>query len=380
MKINRLVAYSLPLILFVGGCAGSRSRLTKAKTAGDEIVEAEGMAPYKSDDLPGTKAAALAAAERSAVEKVVGVYVDARTRVDKAVSIEDRILTNAQGYVKKYEILSEGRSGDWYKMRIRALVATGQIHERLDSLGLLRQPSVGNPRVALLLQEWIGEKNVTGGEASRAMTQGLLDRGFQVVELPASIDRSEDPTEIAKTMSRGQAELLVAGLARAQSLGYGQKAFGGLSSYRASISCRVLEVGTGEVLTTVSETASGLEGTPDIAAGKALAQVGQMGAVDMADLPRQLADRAHVSINISGITSFDALGNFEKSLSADPGVKDLYLRSFDQAVGQASLDAHIQGVSLPELADRCVKIGGSTWSVYQIAGRTIQLSASLAGH
>ena len=371
----------LPLAfsLLTTGCSGSRTRLQKAAGSGDEIVEAEGTVPYRAEDLPGTQAAALAAAQRSAVEQVVGVYVDAKTRVDKAVAVENNILARVQGYVKKYYVLSEGRSGDWYKTRIRALVATQKIHEDLDSLGLLRRPAVGNPRVIVSLQEWIGENKNAGGEATRALTQGLLDRGFHVVDLPASANREEDPSEIAKSLSPGTAELLVAGLARAQDLGYGHKAFGGLESYRASVTFRVLEIGTGEVVTTVSQVASGLEGAREIAAGKALEKAAQAAAADLANLPQELEKRSHVLVTINGVTSFETLGDFQKSLVSRKGVKDQFLRSFSQASGTAVLDVHLEGISPQELADQCVKTGGPTWSIYQVAGRSIQLSASPAG-
>src|SRR5208283_1974039 len=91
--------------LIATGCATS-SRVTKGKGEEGEIVIAEGISPYKAEDLPGTKAASLAAAQRSAVELVVGVYVNAKTRVEKAVAIEQSILTKTSGYVRRYEILS----------------------------------------------------------------------------------------------------------------------------------------------------------------------------------------------------------------------------------------------------------------------------------
>ena len=55
------------------------------------------------------------------------------------------------------------------------------------------------------------------------------------------------------------------------------KTFGGMSSYRASVTFRVIEAGSGEVVATVSQVASGLEATPDIAAGKALEKAGEVG-------------------------------------------------------------------------------------------------------
>src|SRR5690349_9373832 len=92
----------------LAGCAGSKSTLVKGKTVEGEVVEAEGQAPYNGEDLAGTRAASLAAAQRAAVELVVGVYVSGKTKVEKAVAIEQNILTQASGYIKRYEILSEG--------------------------------------------------------------------------------------------------------------------------------------------------------------------------------------------------------------------------------------------------------------------------------
>src|SRR4029077_15094614 len=130
--------------------------------------------------------------------------------------------------------------------------------------------------------------------------------------------------DLARSMSRGQAELLVAGLARAQSLGYEEgKKFGGLSSYRASVSFRVIEVGSGQILTTVSETASGLEGTPEIAGGKSLAKAGEMAVADLVNLPEELSKRSLVTLTITGLTSFDKLSDIEKGLTSQPGVKDV---------------------------------------------------------
>jgi hypothetical protein len=362
--------------LALTGCA--TSRITKAKGEEGEVVIAEGIAPYKADDIPGTKAASLAAAQRSAVEQVVGVYVNAKTLVDKAVAIEQSILSKSSGYVKRYEILSEGRDGDWYKTKIRALVSTKTIHDDLDTLGLLKQPAVGYPRIAILLQEFVGEQENTDGHATHALTQGLLNQGFKVVQLPRSVNLGDDPVEIAKSLSHNSAELVVAGLARAQNLGY-DKAFGGMSSYRASITFRVIETGSGEIMSTVSETASGLEATPEIAAGKALEQAAQLAANDLTGLPQELAKKSHVDLTISGLTSFDMLGSFQKSLMGVPGVKDEFLRSFSQQSGVAELDVSIDQISPQDLADACVKIGGSAWSVFQVTGRSVQLSASQAG-
>ena len=373
---RRLVSLAGAVLLVGTGCA--HSRLKSAKGLQGEIVVAEGLAPYHEDDLPGTQAASLAAAQRSAVELVVGVYVNAKTRVEKAVAIQNSILTNSQGYVKRYEILSEGRSGDWYKTRIRALVSTQEIHEQLDQMGLLREPSVGYPRVAIDLQEYIGESEAEGKPASQALADALLKQGFRVMDLPKPIPAGTDAVEAAKGL-HNSAELLIAGLARAQSLGYTSKQLGGMSSFRASVSFRVIESGSGEIVQTVSETASGLEGTPDIAGAKALRQAAELAAGDLTGLPQELEKRAHVMLTITGLKSFETLAKFQKDLAAQGGVKDLYLRSYQQDSGVAVLDVLTDQLSPQDVADASVRLGGPEWSVYQVAGRSVQLAASQAG-
>jgi len=377
--IKRFGSLALAAVFMLTACAGSSKRLKTGKTVEGEVVEAEGLVPYQEGDLPATKAAALAAAQKSAIELVVGVYVTAKTRVEKAVAIEQNILTHSNGYIKRYEILSEGRSGDWYKMRIRALVSTQQIHEDLDSLGALKQPSVGYPRVAVALNEYIGETESDAKVASQALTQVLLNIGYKVVDLPSAFNKDEDAVEAAKGVNRRSVELIVAGLARAQSLEYDKKALGGMVSYRAALNFRVIETGTGQVLATESQTASGLEATADLAAQKAFQQAAALTQPDLAALPTQLAQKAHVDITLVGLKSFEALSKFQKGLASAPGVKDLFLRSYNQETGVASIDVLTDQITPQELAERGAKIGGSDWSVLQVSGRSVQLSTSLAG-
>src|SRR5436190_1744398 len=88
------------------GCAGSGQRLKLGETVDGEVVEAEGLSAV-TNDLIGTKRAALSDAYKNAVEKVVGVFISARTMVEKAVTIQQNILGKTDGYVKKHEVIKE---------------------------------------------------------------------------------------------------------------------------------------------------------------------------------------------------------------------------------------------------------------------------------
>jgi hypothetical protein len=375
--MSHRLAFFLFSIAVLIGCAAS-NRLQQAAGSGDEIVVAEGVVPYKADDVPGTKAAALAAAQRSAVEKVVGVYVDAHTRVEKAVAIEQSILTKSSGYVRKYDILNEGRQGDWYHTQIRALVSTKIIHQDLDTLGLLQQPGVGNPRIALVIKESSTDGLETPDAAVRALSQALIQKGFQVVSLP-NASTSADPTDLARNTAPGQAELVFTGTARAENMGYTSQELGGMSSYRAIVNGLVLESGTGNVLATVSQAAGGLDATPTNAASKALDNAAAAAAQQLSGLPQQLSERAHVQLTLNGVASFDALAQFEKVLTRVPGVKDHYLRSYSQGTGIAVIDALTDKPSPQELAQNILTYAAPGWTIGQVVGRSVQMSAPPAG-
>src|SRR4051812_37593662 len=101
---------SLAMTFFLlAGCAG-KSHLKVGRSADGEVVEAEGFAPNDPKDIINTKRGSLVDAQRTAIEKAVGVFVSARTMVEKAVAIENNILARTDGYIKKYDVISEGPS------------------------------------------------------------------------------------------------------------------------------------------------------------------------------------------------------------------------------------------------------------------------------
>lgn len=67
---------------------------------------------------------AIANAERTAVEQVVGSLVDSQTLVENAMVKLDEIYMHAQGYVSGVKVLSEGNSNGLYKVTASMNVAS----------------------------------------------------------------------------------------------------------------------------------------------------------------------------------------------------------------------------------------------------------------
>jgi hypothetical protein len=158
-----------------------------------ETVEAEGWAPDAPADLLGTRHRAIVDAQRRAIEKVVGLWVDSRTQVDLAVTVTSRQRALSRGAIKKYEVLDERREDGFLKVVIRATVA-----KRAEPAG-----EKGSVKLA-----------IEDAELSSAVRQALSELGFSVVE--------------------GEADYTVRGQASASRVR--GSPFPGFLSYRASVS------------------------------------------------------------------------------------------------------------------------------------------------
>lgn len=318
---------------------------------GQEVaVEAEGLAPYDAADLIGTKKRALAEAQKAAVEQVVGVHLTSRTRVEKAITIEQRILARTEGYITRYEILKEMEDDGFYKTRIRAWVALSQISEDLKELGLLKAPAPGRPRVAVRLEEFIDGQPHRQATAATALAQGLLEQGYQVVEDPAN------------------AELVITGRAEA-----GPQAvtanLGGFLSYRALVTAKVQKAGTNELLLTLTEQAPAVDTTPLTAAAKALQAAASLAAQRTRQLAQELQRRANIAITVREVKSLADINALKQSLEKSLGVEEVLLRSF--ANGVAELEALGQSLVAAELANRITGALGASLELTELSGNRL---------
>ncbi|MFA6030688.1 MAG: hypothetical protein WC969_12595 [Elusimicrobiota bacterium] len=348
----------------VCACSGPQTRLKVGKTVEGEVIEAVGETTVDRAALEETRKKSLADAQRRAVEMVVGVQLSGKTLVDKAMLVESSILARAEGYIRQYDVLKQWEDGPLYKTRIRALVAYQEIATDLRNAGLLAEPQVGNPRVAVLLTETAGGADSDMNATTNAFAQALLDGGYRVVDRAdlMAANAQQVASEIDKGDTRGvtslgkklDAEILVFGSVKANQLKIQQ--LGDFQSFRATLSAQAYKAQTNELMMTVSRTESGLDADKDAAIVKALGKVGKAAGEEVAEkLAKELARRAFVTVTVSGIPDLNALQAVQKSLRAVAGVSDLYLRNF--AGGFAQMDARVDGKSAQALADSVEKSG-----------------------
>ena len=351
---TRWAAFAAALVV-LSGCASPR---LKVGTQPDgEVIDASGETPYDAKDLDGTKRRARLDAQKNAVERVVGVQVSARTQVDKAMLIDSKILTRSEGYVKKYDVLHEGTEGPLYRVTIRALVRYQDIAADLKDAGILEQPHVGNPRVAVLLNESVKGGDDAGSFASDALVKALIARGFRVVdrsdlmaaratEVKKQVDQG-DTSQMASLGKKLDAEILVFGSVDGAPLE--NTGIEGMISIRATLEAKAYKAQSNEILATAARAASGLDAARGAAVMKALGSVGRMAGEEMAQTVLDaLKKKAFVSMSVSGLSGIDQLKALEDAVSHAPGVQNIYLRSF--AGADAQLDIQLRDTTTQDIA------------------------------
>lgn len=378
MKKNGLWCLLLGMVL-ASGCAGSRKMVKTFSGAPGEIVEAEGVAPIMNNDLINARKAALADAQKSAVELVVGVYVSAETMVQKAVTIKSDILARTEGYITRYDILKEGEEGKFYKVRIKALVKLEEINHDLDELGLLVTPEeAGNPRISIIIEEEIDGSPSESGDAEMALFQAFLNANYPMIE---STTLSE--TEVESALSgdasfyraigeKLKVEILIIGAVSAGLVT--TEGLGGFISYRASTNLKAIRCGNGKVLVTASDVQSGVDITRNIAAAKALKQAARKSGEKIAhELAAKIQQQSVVVIEVGGISSITMLREFQNFLDKLSEVKSVQVRKY--AEGKADIDVYMQEGTPQDIAEHLTKT--PLWNVDVQSVSAYDLNVSL---
>lgn len=89
------------------------------------VIETEGVAPVDERGLADARDRALGDARRRAVEAVAGVAIEASSRVEGAITTEQRVISRSRGFVEASSALEEELRGGQVRVRVRSRVREG---------------------------------------------------------------------------------------------------------------------------------------------------------------------------------------------------------------------------------------------------------------
>lgn len=143
-----------------------------------KVVEAEGYAPVDARGLADARDRAVADARRRAVESVAGVTVESSSRVENAVTMEQKTSSSSRGYVEASSATEEDVRDGMVRVRVRARVREGAAPWRTVAMNIPDGPLAAG--VARALRE---KKIETGGGRGSAELTGTA----RTSDLPTSL-------------------------------------------------------------------------------------------------------------------------------------------------------------------------------------------------
>ncbi|MBW2569074.1 MAG: hypothetical protein JRE47_06800 [Deltaproteobacteria bacterium] len=168
--MKKILSY---LIVFL--CLSSTSLLA------GQTVTAVGLSFFESGREVIAREKALDEARRAAIEKAVGVVVEARTIVENFEVVKDQILSRATGYLNNIKILEE-RKTDFgaYEVKIQADVEVSALMEDLNRFQKILSWQK-NPRISIVIEPDIEKRYISAAKKTAGLlTKKLKKNGFSV--------------------------------------------------------------------------------------------------------------------------------------------------------------------------------------------------------
>ena len=151
--------FALAAVLATAACAHTGPK--------SKIVEAEGFAPVDGRGLADARDRAMGDARRRAVVAVAGVTVESSSRVENAVTQEQRVTTRSRGFVESACPVQEDVRDGVVRVRMRARVREGSAPWTTVAMNIPEGPLAAG--VARALRE---KKIETGGGRGAAELTG----------------------------------------------------------------------------------------------------------------------------------------------------------------------------------------------------------------
>jgi hypothetical protein len=331
----KLLKISMCFLLLLGACASSGSK--KKGKVKVEVVEAEGVAPI-SGDAGQDRNNAISDAQKRAVESVVGVYVSAESLVSKAKLVEDNITSQTEGFIEKYKVLAEKKDDTFYRVYIKAWVRSGDLSRKVEAMDL-NPEKYGNPLMSFWIEEKIDSKDQGTKVVELELMKAFIDAGFVVSDhKPQEYynSRASLLSDNPQNLEKLKADIVILG--DAQSTFNTDQGLGGLVSYRASVSFKILMTATREIITTENDMASGVDINRDNSAKKALQNVAEKTSKGLPDeVLKYLKERAFMSLVIKNVADISQLKRLSRSIRVFPTVKDAWVKKYSEKMAVVSL-------------------------------------------
>ena len=353
--------------------------LVMADEKGIKTVTASGYALVIKDDVPDARKDAVLDAKRNAVDQV-GSKVIAKTVVENFELVKDRIISKADGYIHRYNVLEEARKGPEFSVRISADVSSSSL---IDDATLIYN-EMDKPRLMVVIPEIRGDEIIPTSQAETRVIEFFLEKGFGLVDQAMAlrnIRKDElrkiaegDSQAAAKVGLRAGAEAVITGSA---SLGAAESVRGVLYASESTVSLKAIRTDNATIYVVSNQSGTEADATEESAQRKALETASTQAARDVfwklvKKWNEETISGTDIEMVLSGVT-FSSLRSFSADVGGLKGVSEVIQRSFDAPT--AILNIRYEGDAM-RLADQLDSgdLGGLTLEVTSVSKGKIILN------
>ncbi|MEN6321449.1 MAG: flagellar assembly protein T N-terminal domain-containing protein [Syntrophaceae bacterium] len=342
-----------------------------------DMIRTVGTATIHENAVDIARDKAIDNAQRNAVEEKMGVMIASFAEVENYQVKIDQILSESKGFINSYKIISEGRTGDIYTVTIEADVGVGRLTDRMAAIQLIMARK-SMPRLILIFDEKAKKDTI----AEAAMAKYFLSQGFKIVDAN-SIKKikghervqalSSDMKEVSQIARRYGAEIAILGKVEVVTKTFKMQDNKGdieVSSNEITVSGKVVNGDTGEVVTTDSKTRKGDMKVTIEEAAIVLAKVMKERMLER--WASELTNVATVKLEVSGLKSYRELLRFKELVASGiKGFRQMHQRSY--AHGEVELDVEIKG-NAQSMADdiSVIKMSGRKIKILEITQNKIE--------
>ena len=330
-------------------------------------LEVIGRGRIYRDNVANAREEAVADGLRNAVEQGVGLLISSPSVVNNFQLLSDRVYSQAEEFIHDYKVLTESRSGRYYRLVVQATMFMSALQDKLQDMGILMVQK-GMPSVLLLLSEqnigqvlprYSWEQSLLSGlplTTEHTLSRHMREKGFVIVNQATLLTPGMDlgpeywgsklsDEAAVKLAEQLDAEVVIVGNGLARFSGNVSGA--GMKSIEAELSLRAIRTEDGMVIGSSDGSRTAVHAN-EIAAGTEALTLAASDVTE--DLSRQIAAKwgketsqsILVDLVVKGIKEYADFVRFRTTLRNEiRGVENVYLRAIK--AGEAKMDVDIKG-------------------------------------
>ena len=352
IKISSIIYFMIISLMSCGG--GEQIRKDEYSTGsvdemggtGSKTVVADGLAEVREAGLADAYDRAEEAAKAKAIEKALGVIIDARIIGSSGVILEEQIFAKKQGYIRKSEIISKKEEDGIAYVTVKAEIGMQRLKDDVMALDIL-QHRMNMPKTIIFIREESFGKPSKQKASYNVIVEKFKEKKFtfaspssvntaqrrKIEKLYAYLESGDENSFISTAGKLGfdlNTDVVIVGKAVSETAGKimeGSK----LKSYQADVDFKVVNVGDGEIIATSSKHGAAAHLNDNTGSINAISKASGIAADDMIDqILKAWEDKLNngnlITLKVRGLSSIEAI-KFEKLLKAYyREVKEVYAK------------------------------------------------------